>query len=895
MPVSGRMLLRKTGKHKQTRHRTRTRIGILGEEVKKNGAKLLEVIDETDLVIMNLNKKCEGKITRKNTKKEHEISAIDFVLASHEAESWIQKMNIDELGLLKLIGKNESDHNTMTIDINVPCLEKTLVKKTIKWNLKASSEKWTAFANKIEAETSKATDIITNKDEPIDTRYRKWFQIIENAARRTIGKTTIKDKKSDKPTEEMEIIICKKKKMKNEIQEEKNEDAKLELIQEYKNIQEILTEHRVRQKTAEITAKFEKIVNDKSRISLWDEKRRMTKNHTLDYLIVRDPNGQKQFHPDGYKQTTANYYEGLFKRVPFQPHPYHDEVKKKMVEYKNDYQYDSLDYNQTPSIEEVKEIINNKQNNKSTPDLPNELLKRPGNAMVKFIYPLVTTTFDEGKTPKIFNKGTITSLWKGKGSKEDLSNHRGITTSSSIGTILDSIIDHRIEALVPYSQAQGGGQKGYSTCDHLFILRAIIDLSIKRKTPTFITYWDVSKAYDHVDNEDLMVTMWENGLRGKTWRILNELNSNLTAEIKTRYGLTREIEMEIGGKQGSRLTGRMFSKMMDTMATELSGMGIKITEEILIAVLLWVDDVVSFAEGEAAQNEILQAINEFAIKYKIKWGESKCRVMRVGKHTQKSQTWQVGDMNIQETVKYKYLGDIITPDGKNKENILDRKNKIQSATMIINSIAASEVLCGIETAVLLDLHEKKNVTGLLTNAESWKLNKGEEEEIERVELQALKSMFALPLHLPTPAIIFSLGTLLTKQRIDKKMLIYLHKILNKMNGIWLKEFFMVLVNSNTGWFQKIKENLKEYELPEDFEEIRKKTIGEWKCQVSATIERKNKDRLLQMCLKNDNSIQVPKTKTETIVKKLESDHYKRGPESEFLKMTKNETKTVMIA
>ena len=116
-----------------------------------------------------------------------------------------------------------------------------------------------------------------------------------------------------------------------------------------------------------------------------------------------------------------------------------------------------------------------------------------------------------------------------------------------------------------------------------------------------------------------------------------------------------------------------------------------------------------------------------------------------------------------------------------------------------------------------------------------------------------------------------------------------------MNGIWLKEFFMVLVNSNTGWFQKIKENLKEYELPEDFEEIRKKTIGEWKCQVSATIERKNKDRLLQMCLKNDNGIQVPKTKTETIVKKLESDHYKRGPESEFLKMTKNETKTVMIA
>ena len=66
--------------------------------------------------------------------------------------------------------------------------------------------------------------------------------------------------------------------------------------------------------------------------------------------------------------------------------------------------------------------------------------------------------------------------------------------------------------------------------------------------------------------------------------------------------------------------------------------------------------------------------------------------MHVGKHKEKNQAWHVGDMIFQETEKYEYLGDIITPDGKNKENILDRKNRIQTATMIINLIAASEVL-----------------------------------------------------------------------------------------------------------------------------------------------------------------------------------------------------------
>ena len=185
-------------------------------------------------------------------------------------------------------------------------------------------------------------------------------------------------------------------------------------------------------------------------------------------------------------------------------------------------------------------------------------------------------------------------MWKGKGDKEILSNHRPITTSSAIGTILDSLIDNRIEKLVKFTQAQGGGKKGASTCDHLFIMRAIISISIAQKRSTFLTFFDVSKAYDHVDNEDLLVTMWDKGLQGKTWRLLKQLNTNLTAVIITRFGDTREIEMEVGGKQGSRLTGRMFSKMMDLMAEDikLTKDGFPLTPELIIAVLLWVDDVV---------------------------------------------------------------------------------------------------------------------------------------------------------------------------------------------------------------------------------------------------------------------------------------------------------------
>ena len=77
--------------------------------------------------------------------------------------------------------------------------------------------------------------------------------------------------------------------------------------------------------------------------------------------------------------------------------------------------------------------------------------------------------------------------------------------------------------------------------------------------------------------------------------MLRDLTSNLKASVRTRHGNTRDIDMEIGGRQGSKLTGRMFSKLMDLLAEESidSNHGITIDNDFIIGILLWMDDVVS--------------------------------------------------------------------------------------------------------------------------------------------------------------------------------------------------------------------------------------------------------------------------------------------------------------
>ena len=107
-------------------------------------------------------------------------------------------------------------------------------------------------------------------------------------------------------------------------------------------------------------------------------------------------------------------------------------------------------------------------------------------------------------------------------------------------------------------------------------------------------------------------------------------------------------------------------------------------------------------------------------------------------------------MQIEETTTYKYLGDVISNNGKNIKNIESRKAKTLATTINMNSIASTEILCKIETSVLLELHDKVTVPGLLANAEAWTLSKTELNEIEKIEYQALRNMFDLPLHTPIP-------------------------------------------------------------------------------------------------------------------------------------------------
>ena len=395
----------------------------------------------------------------------------------------------------------------------------------------------------------------------------------------------------------------------------------------------------------------------------------------------------------------------------------------------------------------------------------------------------------------------------------------------------------------------------------------------------------------------MLITMWDKGLKGKVWRILKNLSTNLTAVIKTRFGLTREILMEIGGRQGSRLTGRLFAKMMDLLAEEFEGTeeGFKFMSDFKIAILLWVDDVVSCTEGKENQEKMLKKVDVFARKHKLKWGSHKCNIMKVGGHNNEMNEWKLGELTIDETTEYKYLGDTLTNDGKNTKNLEVRGNKIKGTSITINTIAANEVLKKVETGVLLELHEKVNIPSLLMNAESWNLNSKDKEEMRKIEIQALKTLFDLPIHTPNPAIYYAFGILHTDIQVDKRRLTYLHKLITRDLTHWTHKALNTLTESNIGWAKSIGKTLETYNLPTEYNVIKTITQQEWKRRIIIETEKQHILRLKEDCHKKEKGELRVKTKTASILDHITRPTYKRQPIKELLECTKHETKTIISA
>ena len=129
----------------------------------------------------------------------------------------------------------------------------------------------------------------------------------------------------------------------------------------------------------------------------------------------------------------------------------------------------------------------------------------------------------------------------------------------------------------------------------------------------------------------------------------------------------------------------------------------------------------------------------------------------------------------------------------------------------------------------------------------------------------------------------------------QKQLAYLQKVLQRDISHWTQKTLKILSDLNIGWHKKVMSTMQKLNLEETFDQIKNLRPNDWKLKVKQAVEKYNKNRLIEDCHRTCKGKKAVKTKTSSIVDSLNSPTYERKPEAEILKLTKKETKTLIIA
>ncbi len=202
---------------------------------------------------------------------------------------------------------------------------------------------------------------------------------------------------------------------------------------------------------------------------------------------------------------------------------------------------------------------------------------------------------------------------------------------------------------------------------------------------------------------------------------------------------------------------------------------------------------------------MMECTNDIARKYHIEFGAAKCKIVRIG-NGPKAEV-QLNDQPLEETTKYKYLGETINNKGNLKDHINELKGKITAAVQKILIETGDKEFKGIKMRAIWELVETSIIPIITYGSEGWNMTKEESKQIQAIFNTAIKDILQLPQGTPTSILLAETGFLPIELIIKKKKIKQHIRIMEKPEDKLIRK---ATENQNTIWKQEIENLLQEY-------------------------------------------------------------------------------------
>ena len=151
-------------------------LGYIGYQIENRTGKIInKLIENNDLILLNIDPKCDGKYT---WQRNNEKSVIDLILVNRKMYNSFQTMEIDE----KKEKIDLSDHNMIEVTF------RTFMEKKETWNKWTEREYYRFDEESLKNYLSEVRQNIINHEE-IDLDIDKMNEFINDAAEKTLKRT----------------------------------------------------------------------------------------------------------------------------------------------------------------------------------------------------------------------------------------------------------------------------------------------------------------------------------------------------------------------------------------------------------------------------------------------------------------------------------------------------------------------------------------------------------------------------------------------------------------------------------------------------------------------------------------------------------------------------------
>lgn len=337
-----------------------------------------------------------------------------------------------------------------------------------------------------------------------------------------------------------------------------------------------------------------------------------------------------------------------------------------------------------PTLQELKSAINNLKNRKAAgPDaISPELLKNGGPTLLTKLHCLILRIWESPQSiPADWKNATICTLFK-KGDKTDCGNYRGISLLSIAGKVLASILRRRLDRLAEriLPESQCGFRPSRGTTDMIFSARQLQEKCREQNRHLYMTFFDLSKAFDTVNRTALWRVLKRYGCPDKLVSLIQNLHENMQASVRINNELSAPFNVTTGVKQGCVMAPSLFTIYLCAMLELLKDRGLPgidityrmdrgifnirafdartKTSRTIVLEFQYADDAMVCAESEEDMQLIVDIFSEAYARMGLSINVRKTKVLYqpAPYEDRPEPTIKIGDTALENVSDFPYLG-----------------------------------------------------------------------------------------------------------------------------------------------------------------------------------------------------------------------------------------------